>query len=84
VDVELAWIHDVEDVMGFEERILAHVLTTVAAVHGQAIRELLGAEVTVPSVPFPRITMEQAHRLLGLGSIREATFLFRGPNRLTP
>src|ERR1044071_9307530 len=22
--------------------------------------------------------------LLGLGSIREATFLFRGPNRLTP
>jgi nondiscriminating aspartyl-tRNA synthetase len=66
VDVELAWIHDVEDVMEFEERMLAHVLTTVAAVHGPAIRELLGAEVTVPSVPFPRITMEQAHRLLGL------------------
>jgi aspartyl-tRNA synthetase len=66
VDVELAWISDVEDVMEFEEHMLAHVLTTVAAVHGPAIRELLGAEVTVPSVPFPRITMEQAHRLLGL------------------
>ena len=26
VDVELAWIDDVEDVMDFEERMLAHVL----------------------------------------------------------
>src|SRR5580698_5391354 len=39
VDVELAWIDSVEDVMSFEERMLAHVLAAVAAAHGGAIEE---------------------------------------------
>ena len=64
VDVELAWIGGVEDVMDFEERMLAHVLATVAAEHGAAIREHFGTEVTVPSVPFPRVTMAEAHKIL--------------------
>jgi nondiscriminating aspartyl-tRNA synthetase len=65
VDVELAWINDVEDVMDFEERMLAHVLANVAKEHGEAIRGLLGTEVTVPEIPFPRITMARAHEILG-------------------
>jgi len=64
VDVELAWIEDVSDVMEFEERMLAQVLAAVGAAHGEQIREHLGATVTVPRVPFPRITMAQAHALL--------------------
>jgi aspartyl-tRNA synthetase len=56
VDVELAWIDDVEDVMGFEERMLAHVLTAAAGRHG--------LDIAIPSVPFPRVTMAQAQRLL--------------------
>jgi aspartyl-tRNA synthetase len=65
VDVELAWISDVEDVMDFEERMLAHVLANVAKEHTEAISDLLGTEVTVPELPFPRITMAQAHEILG-------------------
>ena len=65
VDAELAWITGVEDVMDFEERMLAHVLGAVAAEHGAAISEQFGTEVTVPAVPFPRITMADAHELLG-------------------
>ncbi len=65
VDAELAWITGVEDVMDFEERMLAHVLGVVAAEHGAAVREHLGAEVIVPEVPFPRITMAAAHEILG-------------------
>jgi aspartyl-tRNA synthetase len=65
VDAELAWITGVEDVMDFEERMLAHVLGAVAAEHGAAVREHFGTEVTVPQVPFPRITMADAHELLG-------------------
>ncbi|HXC84755.1 MAG TPA: aspartate--tRNA(Asn) ligase [Trebonia sp.] len=64
VDVELAWISDVEDVMDFEERMLAHVLAAVDAAHGEQIAEL-GTRVTVPKVPFPRITMAQAQEMLG-------------------
>jgi aspartyl/asparaginyl-tRNA synthetase len=70
VDVELAWISDVEDVMDFEERMLAHVLATVAAEHGAVIRDLLGTDVTVPEVPFPRITMAEAHEILGLSGTK--------------
>jgi aspartyl-tRNA synthetase len=50
VDVELAWIDDVEDVMDFEERMLAHVLAAIG--------------LPVPELPFPRITMERAQRML--------------------
>ncbi len=65
VDVELAWITDVADVMDFEERMLAHALAAVAAEHGEQIREHFGTEVTVPALPFPRVTMARAHEILG-------------------
>jgi aspartyl/asparaginyl-tRNA synthetase len=57
VDVEMAWIDGLEDVMDFEERMLAHVLRAVAAEHD--------VPVTVPKTPFPRITMAEARKLLG-------------------
>jgi aspartyl-tRNA synthetase len=63
VDVELAWIGSVEDVMSFEERMLAHVLASVAAAHGAAIGEHFKTEVTVPRVPFPRLTLAEALEL---------------------
>ncbi|WP_306369428.1 aspartate--tRNA(Asn) ligase [Nocardiopsis sp. CC223A] len=67
VDVELAWISNVEDVMAFEEQMLAHALAKVADAHGEAIREVFGVEVTVPSTPFPRITMAEAQEILRAG-----------------
>jgi aspartyl-tRNA synthetase len=60
VDVEMAWISGVEDVMAFEERLLVHVLEEVKARHGAAISEHFGVDVTVPAVPFPRVTMAEA------------------------
>jgi aspartyl-tRNA synthetase len=60
VDVELAWISGVEEVMSFEERLLVHVLAEVRARHGQAIGEHFGVDVSVPAVPFPRVTMAEA------------------------
>ena len=65
VDVELAWIDGVEDVMDFEERMLAHVLASVEAEHGAALAEHFGAKVVVPTVPFPRVTMAEALRIAG-------------------
>jgi len=64
-DVELAWISGVEDVMDFEERMLAHVLAAVGKAHGEAIREHFGTEVTVPAVPFPRVSLGEALHLSG-------------------
>ncbi|HEX6446418.1 MAG TPA: aspartate--tRNA(Asn) ligase [Streptosporangiales bacterium] len=64
VDVELAWIDGVEDVMAFEERMLAHALARVAEAHGAAIAAVFGVEITVPELPFPRLTMAAAQELL--------------------
>lgn len=64
VDVELAWIDGVEDVMAFEEQMLAHGIIKVADAHGEAIRETFGVEVTVPTTPFPRITMAETQEIL--------------------
>ncbi|WP_406075183.1 aspartate--tRNA(Asn) ligase [Streptomyces virginiae] len=67
VDVELSWIDSVEDVMGFEERMLAHAIAKVAEVHGARIREVFGVEVIVPETPFPRITMAETQEVLRAG-----------------
>ncbi|MFJ6774161.1 aspartate--tRNA(Asn) ligase [Kitasatospora sp. NPDC091257] len=72
VDVEIAWIDGVEDVMAFEERMLHRVLAAVAEHHGAAIAEHFGTAVTVPGLPFPRITMAEAlARLRATGWDRE-------------
>jgi len=60
VDVELGWVDSVEDVMSFEERMLAHAASAVAAAHGAAIEEHFKTTVTVPRIPFPRLTLAEA------------------------
>lgn len=64
VDVEIAWIDSHEDVMAFEERWLAHVFAAVCQQHGEQIEQTFGTQLTVPSVPFPRIPLAQAKELL--------------------
>ncbi len=64
VDVEISWIDSHEDVMAFEERWLAHVLAAVKERHGDAIAETFGTELVVPTLPFPRVTLEDAKQML--------------------
>jgi aspartyl-tRNA synthetase len=64
VDVEIAWIDSHEDVMAFEEAWLAHVLAAVKDTHGPQIESTFGVELTVPTLPFPRVTLEHAKQLL--------------------
>jgi nondiscriminating aspartyl-tRNA synthetase len=64
VDVEISWVDSHEDVMSFEERWLAHVLTTVKEAHGEQIAQSFDTALVVPELPFPRITLEDAKELL--------------------
>ena len=64
VDVELSWIESHDDVMRMEEVWLRHILATVHREHGGLIARELGVEVKVPAVPFPRLTMREAHAFL--------------------
>jgi len=64
VDMEFSWIESHEDVMAFEERLLQHTYRKVKDAHDEDIKRLLGVELVVPEVPFPRITMARAIEIL--------------------
>ncbi|MFI6761054.1 aspartate--tRNA(Asn) ligase [Micromonospora sp. NPDC050417] len=64
LDVEIAWIDGVEDVMRFEEQMLTLVLRRVKERHGDEIAAVFGIEVVVPETAFPRYTMAEAIELL--------------------
>ncbi len=56
-DLEFSYIESFEDVMKMEEELLAYALAVVKEKHGEAIKELFGLEVIVPSLPFPRMKL---------------------------
>ena len=64
VDMEMSWIASHDAIMEFEEAWLQHVLQTVKEKHGTEIAETFGTEVIVPSLPFPKVTMEEAQKIL--------------------
>jgi len=64
LDMEMSWIDSHEDVMSFMENWLAYAYQRVKDEHGEAIVEEFGKELVVPTVPFPRVTMEEARKIL--------------------
>ena len=64
VDMEMSWIESHYDIMEFEEAWLCHVLKTVKQKHGNEIAETFGVEVVIPGLPFPKVTMDDAQKIL--------------------
>ena len=64
VDIEISWIESHFDVMKFEERWTQSVLQEVKNRHGDEVKAAFGTEINVPSVPFPKIPMDEAQAIL--------------------
>ena len=64
VDMEMSWIDSHEDVMQFQEMLLVRAIQAVKDVHGEEIQSLYGIDIQVPSVPFPRIPLAEAHKIV--------------------
>lgn len=64
VDAEISWVDSHQDVMEMHEQLIAAGLAAVKEKHGEHIAELFGVEVTVPSLPFPRIPLAEARAIL--------------------
>ncbi|OGZ33554.1 MAG: aspartate--tRNA(Asn) ligase [Candidatus Portnoybacteria bacterium RBG_19FT_COMBO_36_7] len=64
VDVEISWIKSHEDVMHLEEQWLHEILKGIKEEHGERIKEMFKEEVIVPDLPFPRIKMAEAYKIL--------------------
>lgn len=63
-DIEMSYISSQEEVMKVQEQMLAYAINEVDKKHGNKIKELLNVEIKVPTVPFPRITVKEAYKIL--------------------
>jgi aspartyl-tRNA synthetase len=64
IDSELSWIDSHEDVMKLHEELLVAGFQAVKDKHGAEIEALFGVEVTVPTLPFPRIPLAEAKKVV--------------------
>jgi aspartyl-tRNA synthetase len=64
IDMEMSWVDSHDDVMQFLENMLHYVYQKVKDAHGDEIKALLGVDLQVPTVPFPRLPMAEAHKIL--------------------
>ena len=64
VDMEISWIDSFEDIMHFEEKWLVYIFQRVKDELGEEIKAALNIDVVVPALPFPRVTMAEAHDIV--------------------
>jgi nondiscriminating aspartyl-tRNA synthetase len=64
IDVELAWIDSVEDVMNHEEDLLRYTLSNIKAKHEQDIKKMFNVDMPLFENKFPRITLLEAKTIL--------------------
>lgn len=60
-DLEFSYIESFRDVMKMEEELLAYALTVVKEKYGDDIERLFGLPLTVPTTPFPVVTLRELY-----------------------
>ncbi|SCX02551.1 aspartate--tRNA(Asn) ligase [Candidatus Aquiluna sp. UB-MaderosW2red] len=64
VDMEMSWIDSHQDVMAFQEQLLSRAIAKVKEKFGAEIEKLYGIDIKVPTIPFPRIPLAEAHQIV--------------------
>jgi nondiscriminating aspartyl-tRNA synthetase len=64
IDMEMSWIDSHEDVISFQEELMVKAITAVKEKHGERIKELYEIDIEIPSTPFPRIPLAEAHEII--------------------
>lgn len=59
-DLEMSFIESHEDVMQLEEKLLVDMIEKVKDKYGSDIKNVFGRDLSVPTIPFPRITFAEA------------------------
>ena len=64
IDAEISWINSFEDVMQEEEAWIKYFMTRLKEKYGDRIKEVFKVELSDVSNPFPRITFEEAKKII--------------------
>ena len=67
VDAEMSWVESHHDVMAMHEQVITAGIAAVVASCGDQITNLLDVELSVPSTPFPRVTLAEARDIVAAG-----------------
>ena len=63
-DVEISFIESYKDIISLEERLIQYMLTEVKEKLGDLILNFYDREIIIPSIPFPKVTMKEAKKIL--------------------
>lgn len=74
LDVEIAYIDSVEDVMNDEENWVRYFMTKLKEKHGEEIKQTFNVEVSDVTKPFPRIEFKDAKEII------KTTYNYTGEN----
>ncbi|MBI4392288.1 MAG: aspartate--tRNA(Asn) ligase [Euryarchaeota archaeon] len=69
IDVEMAYVSSEEDVMGLLERLIQRIWTDITKNETAALAAV-GAKPVVPTLPFPRVTYDEAIRLVNEAGLK--------------
>lgn len=64
IDMEISYIKDHHDVMDTEAAWLAHAFKIIKEELGNEIKKILGVDIKVPKLPFPKVTMNEAYNII--------------------
>ncbi len=64
-DVEMSFIRSQHDLMDEEEKMILTMLTKVKKLYGDQIQKFYNREIPIPTIPFPRLTLKEAKKILG-------------------
>ncbi len=64
IDMEVSYIDSHEDVMKVEEEWINYFLKRIKEEYGKEIKDVFGSDVIIPKLPFPRLTMSEAQKLV--------------------
>ena len=63
----MSWVDSHHDVMAMHEQVLVAGISAVVEKYGTQIAEVMGVELSVPSTPFPRLTLQEAREIVAAG-----------------
>ncbi|MBQ7884810.1 MAG: aspartate--tRNA(Asn) ligase [Clostridia bacterium] len=63
LDIEVAHVKSHHEVMDIEEEFIKYVLSAIKERYGEAIKEVFGVEVKVPTKPIPRIKLADCFKI---------------------
>jgi len=63
-DVEMSFIDSHQQLMAEEEKMMVTIFSAIKEKYGEDIKKSYGQEITVPKIPFPKLTLREAKEIL--------------------